>query len=121
MKFEFCPNPPSRLPDCIVENTVSAVWIPELVHPSSIKHVIAEIATVDISRFTIHVYSTELWGVIVKMVDFEFRAVSRDATSPKANTVGGANFEGEGLKFNGLWLSLSFPALSMFPNLKLPL
>ena len=58
------------------------------VHASSIKHVVAEIATVDISRFTIHVYLAPLRGVLVKIEGFKFCAVIPAATSQNTDTAG---------------------------------
>ena len=90
MKLGFCPHPPTRLPDYYVENTVFAARMPELVHATSIKHAVAEIATIEISRFTIDVYSAIFWAVLVKTEVFEFCAVIPATTFPKADTAGGS-------------------------------
>ena len=65
--------------------------MPKLVHATSIKHVFAESASVDISRFTIDVYSATVRRVLVKIEDFEICAVIPAAMSPKADTAGGSN------------------------------
>ena len=62
--------------------------MPELVHATSVKHVVVEITTVDNFGFTIDVYSTGLRGVLAKIVGCKFCAVIPAATSQNTDTAG---------------------------------